>query len=143
MQYHFDELIDRRNTDSIKWDHIPENPDAIPMWVADMDFRCPKPVIDRVLEKAAFGVYAYTATPPAFRAATAGWQRRRHLGHWRGYGDSHLQRGTGPLHRRCGVYGAGGSGHSPAACLRSVYRRRNTARERSLQQRPPAAAGAL
>ena len=80
MQYHFDELIDRRNTDSIKWDHIPENPDAIPMWVADMDFRCPKPVIDRVLEKAAFGVYAYTATPPAFRAATAGWQRRRH--HW-------------------------------------------------------------
>ena len=36
MQYHFDELIDRRNTDSIKWDHIPENPDAIPMWVADM-----------------------------------------------------------------------------------------------------------
>ena len=65
------------------------------------------------------------------------------LGHWRGYGDSHLQRGTGPLHRRCGVYGAGGPGHSPAACLRSVYRRRNTARERSLQQRPPAAAGAL
>ena len=50
------------------------------MWVADMDFRCPKPVIDRVLEKAAFGVYAYTATPPAFRAATAGWQSRRH--HW-------------------------------------------------------------
>ena len=69
MQYHFDELIDRRNTDSIKWDHIPENPDAIPMWVADMDFRCPKPVIDRVLEKAAFGVYAYTATPRRFRAA--------------------------------------------------------------------------
>lgn len=80
MKYCFDEIIDRRNTDSIKWDHIPGNPDAIPMWVADMDFRCPQPVIDRVMEKAAFGVYAYTATPPAFREATASWQRRRH--HW-------------------------------------------------------------
>ena len=58
MKYCFDEIIDRRNTDSIKWDHIPGNPDAIPMWVADMDFRCPQPVIDRVMEKAAFGVYA-------------------------------------------------------------------------------------
>ena len=56
MKYCFDEIIDRRNTDSIKWDHIPGNPDAIPMWVADMDFRCPQPVIDRVMEKAAFGV---------------------------------------------------------------------------------------
>ena len=41
MKYCFDEIIDRRNTDSIKWDHIPGNPDANPMWVADMDFRCP------------------------------------------------------------------------------------------------------
>lgn len=78
MQYHFDEIVDRRNTDSVKWDRIPGNPDAIPMWVADMDFRCPKPVIDRVLEKAAFGIYAYTVTPPAFRTATAAWQLRRH-----------------------------------------------------------------
>ena len=72
MKYCFDEIIDRRNTDSIKWDHIPRNPDAIPMWVADMDFRCPQPVIDRVMEKAAFGVYAYTATPPAFIGT---WER--------------------------------------------------------------------
>ena len=68
MKYNFDEIIDRRNTDSVKWDRIPGNPEAIPMWVADMDFRCPKPVIDRVLEKAAFGIYAYTAVPPAGKA---------------------------------------------------------------------------
>ena len=80
MKYNFDEIIDRRNTDSVKWDRIPGNPEAIPMCVADMDFRCPKPVIDRVLEKAAFGIYAYTAVPPAFREATAAWQSRRH--HW-------------------------------------------------------------
>lgn len=87
MKYCFDEIIDRRNTDSIKWDHIPGNPDAIPMWVADMDFRCPQPVIDRVMEKAAFGVYAYTATPPGLPGGhcqlaapppPGTWERLRH-----------------------------------------------------------------
>lgn len=78
MQYNFDEIIDRRNTDSVKWDHIPGNPAAIPMWVADMDFRCPKPVIDAVMEKAAFGLYAYTVVPPSLRESTGAWQMRRH-----------------------------------------------------------------
>ena len=75
MKYCFDEIIDRRNTDSIKWDHIPGNPDAIPMWVADMDFRCPQPVIDRVMEKAAFGVYAHSVAPPLkFEPASLGFK---------------------------------------------------------------------
>ena len=81
MKYCFDEIIDRRNTDSIKWDHIPGNPDAIPMWVADMDFRCPQPVIDRVMEKAAFGVPPHPRPsgrplPAGSAAATIGtWER--------------------------------------------------------------------
>ncbi len=78
MEYNFNEIIQRKGTDSVKWDTIPGNPDAIAMWVADMDFRCPKPVIDKVMEKAAFGIYAYNIIPPSFRASTAGWQRRRH-----------------------------------------------------------------
>ena len=78
MQYCFDEPICRKGTDSVKWDHIPGNPQAIPMWVADMDFRCPQPVIDAVMEKAAFGLYAYTAVPETFRQSTAAWQLRRH-----------------------------------------------------------------
>lgn len=77
MQYNFNEVIDRRHTDSIKWDHIPENPNAIPMWIADMDFRCPQPVIDAVSAKAAMGVYAYTQVPPAFSEAIVTWQRKR------------------------------------------------------------------
>ncbi len=78
MEYNFNEIIRRIGTDSVKWDTIPGNPDAIAMWVADMDFRCPKPVIDKVMEKAAFGIYAYNIVPPSFRASTAGWQLRRH-----------------------------------------------------------------
>ena len=78
MHYDFNTYLDRRHTDSVKWDHIPDNPAAIPMWVADMDFRCPEPVIAALREKVDFGVFAYTATPPAFREATARWQRVRH-----------------------------------------------------------------
>ena len=42
MTYHFDEIIDRRNTNSLKWD-VEEK--ELPMWVADMDFRVPQCVI--------------------------------------------------------------------------------------------------
>ena len=50
----FDEVIDRRNTGSIKYDFalqrgMPE--DVIPLWVADMDFRAPQCVIDALVEK--------------------------------------------------------------------------------------------
>ena len=44
MKYNFDEVIERRGTDSVKWDGV-ENvwgrSDLLPMWVADMDFRTP------------------------------------------------------------------------------------------------------
>ena len=49
MKYDFDEVIDRHNTGSSKWDNVGPrvgNPDALPMWVADTDFRCPQPVVD-------------------------------------------------------------------------------------------------
>ena len=81
MNYNFDELIERKNTDSSKWDNVGArigNPDALPMWVADMDFRCPQPVIDAVVKKAQFGVYGYPVVPARFAEVTAQWQRRRH-----------------------------------------------------------------
>ena len=37
MKYNFDELVERRNTNSYKWDSCAEG--VIPMWVADMDFK--------------------------------------------------------------------------------------------------------
>ena len=44
MKYNFDEIIDRRGTESVKWDAVSERwgrNDLLPMWVADMDFRTP------------------------------------------------------------------------------------------------------
>jgi len=53
----FDENIERRGTDSVKWDVFP--PEIQPMWVADMDFRAPDPII-RALHKAVdHGVLGY------------------------------------------------------------------------------------
>ena len=52
MAYDFDEIIDRRNTESEKWCNLLNiygRNDIIPMWVADMDFKSPPEVID-VLE---------------------------------------------------------------------------------------------
>ncbi len=75
MKYNFDEIIDRRNTRSDKWDSYP--PDVLPMWVADSDFRCPQPVIDAVMETARRGIFGYTRADGAFEQAYAGWMQSR------------------------------------------------------------------
>jgi cystathionine beta-lyase len=62
MPYNFDEMIDRRNTDSSKWKWYP--PDVLPMWVADMDFRAPEPVLARLREIVDHGVFGYEFPPP-------------------------------------------------------------------------------
>lgn len=59
MQYDFDELIDRRFTNSDKWEKY--EPDVLPLWVADMDFRSPAPVIEALQQRVAHGVYGYPA----------------------------------------------------------------------------------
>jgi cystathionine beta-lyase len=65
VRYDFDTVIDRRNTKSSKWDNVKAlfgSDDVIPMWVADMDFRIPQPVIDAVTERVAHPVFGYTRT---------------------------------------------------------------------------------
>jgi cystathionine beta-lyase len=57
MPYDFDQLIERRNTNSAKWRTYPE--DVIPMWVADMDFASPEPVIRALRERVEHGVFGY------------------------------------------------------------------------------------
>ncbi len=63
MNYNFDEIIDRTKSNSYKWDVYGEG--VLPLWVADMDFRSPQPVIDALVERAQHGVFGYTAPPPA------------------------------------------------------------------------------
>src|SRR5437870_2059529 len=59
MTYDFDRLVDRRHTDSSKWQKY--GPDVLPLWVADMDFRSPEPVIRALRERVEHGVFGYLA----------------------------------------------------------------------------------
>ncbi|MBD5131055.1 MAG: pyridoxal phosphate-dependent aminotransferase [Clostridiales bacterium] len=75
MKYNFDELVDRRGTNALKWD-IEGN--ELPMWVADMDFRTAPAVIDAVCKRAAHGVYGYNVVPDEWTDSIVGWWERRH-----------------------------------------------------------------
>lgn len=81
MRYNFDEIIDRHNTGSSKWDNVGPrvgDKDALPMWVADTDFRCPQPVVDAVLERAKHPIYGYPFVTPDFQNATCDYIKRHH-----------------------------------------------------------------
>ncbi|WP_417524747.1 MalY/PatB family protein [Marinovum sp.] len=83
MSTNFDEIIDRRGTHSSKWDamegHYGVSPkDGIPMWVADMDFRPPQAVQDKLEAMVAHGVYGYFGDASATNAAVAWWMKERH-----------------------------------------------------------------
>ena len=81
MSSNFDQIIDRRNTGSMKWDFYGrcfEEEDIIPMWVADMDFRAPDPVIEAVEKVARFGIFGYTEETESYREAVVAWLKRRH-----------------------------------------------------------------
>ena len=81
MKYNFDEIVERRHTYSSKWDNVGPrvgNPNALPMWVADMDFRAPAPVIEALKKRAEHGIYGYPFLPQEFRDATKRWMKVRH-----------------------------------------------------------------
>ena len=59
MTYDFDRLIDRRGTHSDKWQKY--GPDVLPLWIADMDFQSPEPVIRALRERVEHGVFGYLA----------------------------------------------------------------------------------
>lgn len=76
MKYDFDKTIDRRATNSYKWDSAPE--DVLPMWVADMDFRTAPAIIDALQKRVAHGIFGYTRVPDAYYDAVTSWFSRRH-----------------------------------------------------------------
>ncbi len=62
MTYDFDRIIDRRRTDSAKWTHYAD--DVLPLWVADMDFISPEPVIHALREYVEQGLFGYALSAP-------------------------------------------------------------------------------
>lgn len=75
MTYDFDRIVDRRRTDSLKWD-VAEN--ELPMWVADMDFETAPAIRKAIAARAAHGIYGYTVLPDAWYDAYIGWWQERH-----------------------------------------------------------------
>ncbi len=81
MKYDFDKVVDRTGTESLKWVYprkVLKVDDAIPMWVADMDFEAPPAVVEAVKRRAEHGVFGYPLVPPSFFAAAIAWLKRRH-----------------------------------------------------------------
>jgi cysteine-S-conjugate beta-lyase len=72
----FDSIIDRRETESIKWNYY--NEDVLPMWVADMDFRSPQAVIDALHERVDHGIFGYGGPPEGTRQAICSHLEVRH-----------------------------------------------------------------
>ncbi len=81
IDYNFDRVISRKDTASYKWDQLTAmfgSEDVLPLWVADMDFPCPEPVIAAAVKRAQEGVYGYTIRTDAWSEAMIGWYKRRH-----------------------------------------------------------------
>lgn len=81
--FDFDRVIERRGTHASKWDMMAQlsgiaAPDAIPMWVADMDFAAPPGVTAALREEVERGTHGYYADTGSWAEALAGWMRRRH-----------------------------------------------------------------
>lgn len=77
----FDQVVDRKGTNSSKWDGLKNvygTDDAIPMWVADMDFRSPPEVVEAIKERAQHGIFGYTTLDEEYYAEVARWWQRRH-----------------------------------------------------------------
>jgi len=82
MTYDFDTLTDRSNTNSIKWEpsvlkRMFGREDLLPLWVADMDFKCPQPVIEALTERARHGIFGYSEPSEDYYEAIIDWNRRR------------------------------------------------------------------
>ena len=93
MKYDFDLEINRKDTQSAKWGVIqdPDNPSrwhatddyygeerVLPLWVADMDFPAPQPVVDALVRRARHGIYGYTIRTADHDRAVVDWMNRRH-----------------------------------------------------------------
>ena len=79
MKYNFDEIIDRRNSDCLKYDFAVERgkpQDVLPLWVADMDFRTAPGIIERAVADAGFGIYGYTESKDGYFQAIAAWYEK-------------------------------------------------------------------
>ncbi|HCE57472.1 MAG TPA: cystathionine beta-lyase [Prolixibacteraceae bacterium] len=80
-KYNFDEIVPREGTNCIKYDgreRMFGNPDVLPLWVADMDFKTPPFIVDAIKKRAEHEIYGYTFRGDSYFDAVVGWMKRRH-----------------------------------------------------------------
>lgn len=76
-----DKVLDRKHTDSVKWDGIMEqygDSHLIPMWIADMDFKSPKEILDALRNCVDFGIFGYTQCPGRVKTSIEAWLERKY-----------------------------------------------------------------
>jgi cystathionine beta-lyase len=74
-RHDFDEIVDRRDTDSLKWRYL--KPDILPMWVADSDFRCPEPLLKLLEKRLCHGIFGYAHLDSLVEEAVLHWMQSR------------------------------------------------------------------
>lgn len=80
IQYDLDRTVDRAGTYSVKWDCMPEGApgDALPLWVADMDFPCAQPILEALHARVDRRIFGYTNyEDPQVKGTITGWYRKR------------------------------------------------------------------
>lgn len=76
MKYNFDEVIERKGTDTYKYTYMKEvcgREDVLPMWVADMDFRTPPFVMEAIQSRLSQGILGYTCAPETYYESIVKW----------------------------------------------------------------------
>ena len=80
MIYNFDEIINRASTGAEKYDELGRlygDPEAVPLWVADMDFKAAQEIIDAIAQRAEHGVFGYTVRAEDYFETVCSFQQRR------------------------------------------------------------------
>ena len=75
MLYNFDEILDRRDTGSVKWHY---SDDTIPLWVADMDFKAAQPILNAIEQVSQHGILGYTVPTEPLYQAIIDWHGSRY-----------------------------------------------------------------
>lgn len=81
MDWNFDKITDRKGTDCVKYDRLGEvygDADLTPLWVADMDFETPEPIVDALRRRMDHKVFGYGVPPTDYWDAIRDWLRDRH-----------------------------------------------------------------
>lgn len=79
--YNFDEVIERRGTNCVKFDLLKErfgNENLTPLWVADMDFRTPDFIVEAIKKRCEHELFGYTYAPDAYYDSIRGWVHYKH-----------------------------------------------------------------